>query len=521
VLLDAIDAGLLTGLVTEPGPGRIRFAHALVRDTLYHSLSRLRRARLHARAAEAIERRRPGEVAALAYHFAEAGTDPGRAAGYCGLAAAQAEQRFAYHEAARLWEQAIACLDQAGEVPVRDRLELMLGLVRALVHTGQLTRARSCRRDAVSAALPLDDPALLARVITAFDEPVLWSTHEYDTTDQDLVDTVERTLARLPPGDQLLRCRLLTTLAFELHYAPSGRGEQASAVAVDMARRLGDPAALALALNGRHYQSFRHDGLAERRALGAEMLAVPGKPVTAEAIAHLMLMRACSGYADFGVADVHADEAARIADRYDLPAIAGQVTFYRAMRAAVRGDEPAARDLYRQAGEQIDRLEMWRAGAGTAALGWYCLRIMQDRAADVVTELDPDMPVVANFAEVHALGLLSFGRVAEARVVAGRPFPILRDIFWLFLTAVRGLLAVALDDRDRAAPVYTELLPYAARPAGAETGLVTLGPVALILGDLARYLGLPGAQAHYRHALAVAEQARADLWRQAALRRLG
>ena len=35
VLLDAVEAGLLTGLVTEPGPGRIRFAHALVRDTLY------------------------------------------------------------------------------------------------------------------------------------------------------------------------------------------------------------------------------------------------------------------------------------------------------------------------------------------------------------------------------------------------------------------------------------------------------------------------------------------------------
>ena len=87
VLLDAIEAGLLTGLVTEPGPGRIRFAHALVRDTLYDGLSRLRRSRLHARAAEAIERHSPGEVAALAYHFAEAGTDPVKAARYCRLAA--------------------------------------------------------------------------------------------------------------------------------------------------------------------------------------------------------------------------------------------------------------------------------------------------------------------------------------------------------------------------------------------------------------------------------------------------
>lgn len=72
-LLDAIDAGLLSGLLTEPAAGRIRFAHALVRDTLYYSLSRLRRSRLHARAAEAIEQHHPRQVAALAYHYAEAG----------------------------------------------------------------------------------------------------------------------------------------------------------------------------------------------------------------------------------------------------------------------------------------------------------------------------------------------------------------------------------------------------------------------------------------------------------------
>src|SRR5262249_60407181 len=78
VLLDAIEAGLLTGLVTEPGPGRIRFAHALVRDTLYQSLSRLRRSRLHARAAETIERHSPGQVAALAHHYAQAGTAPAK-----------------------------------------------------------------------------------------------------------------------------------------------------------------------------------------------------------------------------------------------------------------------------------------------------------------------------------------------------------------------------------------------------------------------------------------------------------
>jgi DNA-binding SARP family transcriptional activator/tetratricopeptide (TPR) repeat protein len=523
VLLDGIEAGLFTGLVTEPGPGRVRFAHALVRDTLYASLSRLRRSRLHARAAEAIKRHSPGEVAALAYHFAEAGTDPAQAARYCRLAAAQAEQRFAYPEAARLWEQAITCIDQAGSAPAEDRLELVLGLVGALAHAGQLHRARSYRDDAVRTAQPLDDPALLGRVITAFDAPMLWSNHEYGATDHEMVDTVERTLARLPPGNRSLRCRLLTTLAFELEHAESERGYEASAEAVETARQLGDPDVLTMAINGRYTQTFRHDGLAERRSLGAELLALPGKPVTIEAFAHLMIMQADGGAGDFASADRHADEAGRIADCYDLLHIAVKVTHHRAMRAAMSADAPAAYGLYRQAAAQMDRLGQWQHGAGMSVLGLFCLHVMQDRAAESAADLAPLYgypPWSAAVSEMYALTLAADGRAAEARKVAVRPHQIRRDAFWLFLTGVRGLLAVAIEDRERAESAYQDLLPFAARPTGADTGILTLWPAAQILGDLARYLRLPSAEAHYRHAVTIAEQARVEPWREAAMRRL-
>ncbi|MGH3237338.1 MAG: ATP-binding protein, partial [Streptosporangiaceae bacterium] len=427
VLLDAVEAGLLTGLLTEPAAGRIRFAHALIRDTLYQSLSRMRRSRLHARAAEAIERHSPGEVTALAWHLAEAGTDPAKAAQYSRLAAVQAEQRFAYREAARLWEQAIACLDQAGDAPARDRLELVLGLVRALAHAGELDRARAGRRDAVRTALPLDDPALLARVITSFDVPRLWASHEAGVIDDELVSTVEQTLAGLTPDDDdELRCRLLTTLAFELHGAESERGYEASGQAVELARHLGDPNALTMAINGRYYQSFRHDGLAERLSLGAELLALPGKPVTAGALAHLMLMRANSGAGDFGAADLHAGEAARIADRYDLPVFAATVTFYRALRMALDGDEAAAREFYQQAAAQMDRLGMWQYGAELSRGAWFCLRVMQDRAAEIGSELDLDDPYRPDAPELYALGLLAIGRGVQARAVAAQPQSIRR-----------------------------------------------------------------------------------------------
>jgi len=321
-----------------------------------------------------------------------------------------------------------------------------------------------------------------------------------------------------------LRCRLLTTLAFELDGAETGRGYEASAEAVQMARRLGDTGALTIAINGRYTQTFRYDGLAERRSLGAELLALPGKPVTAEVLAHLMLMQASSGAADFGTADLHAAQAARIADRYDLPAVATVVTNFRALRKVLRGDLHAAGELYRQAAADMGKLGLWWHAAAMSILSRFSLSVMQDRLAETASELEPvyrDPRGSAAVAEMYALALAASGRASEATAVAGRPQPIRRDVFWLFMTAVRGLLGIALDDRERAESAYRALSPYPERAAGADTAMVTLWPTAQILGDLADYLGLPGAMAHYRHALAIAEQARVEAWREAAMKHTG
>jgi hypothetical protein len=186
----------------------------------------------------------------------------------------------------------------------------------------------------------------------------------------------------------------------------------------------------------------------------------------------------------------------------------------------VDGDLTAAGELYQQAAAQLDGLGLWQHGAGVSIAGRLSLLIMQDRVAEMAGELEPLSSVSAMFLEPYALALAAAGRAAEARAVAARPRPIRRDLFWLFMTGVRGLLAIAIDDRERAESAYQALLPYAARPTGADTMMVTLWPVAQILGDLARHLDLPVAQAHYRHALAIAEQAQAQPWREAAMRRL-
>jgi DNA-binding SARP family transcriptional activator len=523
VLLEALDAALRAELVTEPAPGRIRFAHALVRDTLYGSLSRLRRSRLHARVAAIMERRSPGDAPGLAHHFALAGTDPAKAARYCGLAAGQAEQHCDFREAARLREQALELLDQNREpdsvapgADARDRLELVLGLVRALAHDGQLAIARSLRLHAVRGALPLNDPALVARMVTALDVPRVLFFRESGETDRELVGVAERLLCELPAGDHPIRCRLLTTLAIELEDAETERGYQAATQAVAMARRLGDPDLQTMALIGRWTESFRCEGPGERLRIGGELLVVSGKPVTAEAVARGMLMAASCGIADFLAADWHAAEAARIAERFQLPTIEVAVSLYRAMRTALNGDPDTAAERYRGAARQLGRLGLRLHGAAVDAVARSALLIMADRTAEIAAQ-----PSLADFLpELYALGLAAAGYDAEARSVAGPPLPLRHDRLWLFMTGVRGLLGIAVDDRERASSAYDALLPYAAQPAGTESMLVPCWPTAQILGDLARHLGLPRADAHYRDALAIGERAGVQPWRDAAANRL-
>ena len=71
-VIAGLEAGVIAGLLTEPALGRVRFAHALVRDTVYADLTQLRLTRMHGRVSAAIRRLRPDDVPALAHHYLRA-----------------------------------------------------------------------------------------------------------------------------------------------------------------------------------------------------------------------------------------------------------------------------------------------------------------------------------------------------------------------------------------------------------------------------------------------------------------
>ncbi|MYS84530.1 AfsR/SARP family transcriptional regulator [Embleya scabrispora] len=137
-VLDAVESALLTGLLVEPDAGQLRFTHALVRDTLYEDLSQLRRARMHARTAEAIEAVRPRDVAALAHHYLASASraTAAKATHFARLAALDAEIHFAYREAAELWRGALVAFERSGVADEAARKEMEAGVERSLAQSG-------------------------------------------------------------------------------------------------------------------------------------------------------------------------------------------------------------------------------------------------------------------------------------------------------------------------------------------------------------------------------------------------
>ena len=88
-VLDDLDAALAAGLVREDGVDRLRFAHALVRDTVYAGISRSRRGRMHARAAEVLAGT-AGRESEVARHWLAAGPQKAPQAWRAAIEAAEA-----------------------------------------------------------------------------------------------------------------------------------------------------------------------------------------------------------------------------------------------------------------------------------------------------------------------------------------------------------------------------------------------------------------------------------------------
>src|SRR5436309_11123947 len=270
-------------LVRDPRTaGRYRFAHALIRETIYEELGAAERARLHGRIGEVLEtlhQRDPTpHLATLAHHFLEAvpagGAD--KAIAYGTRAARYAEASLAYEDAAVLFERALEVLADAHPADARARCELLLARGGAQWKAGDGPGARETFRQAADIARRIGDAPLLARSALGFageGSRLLWVRS--GVVDQPRIELLQEALDGLGERDPGLRARLLARLAINLYWAPEPERVLAlSEEAVTLARQLGDPRDLAAVLRARWIALWRPETAEERLAIADEIVTL-------------------------------------------------------------------------------------------------------------------------------------------------------------------------------------------------------------------------------------------------------
>jgi tetratricopeptide (TPR) repeat protein len=505
----------------------MRFTHALIRDTLYDELTPGRRVHLHRRVGDSLERLYADNIeshlAELAHHFYESARPAAaeKALAYARGAGERSLGLLAYEEAARLFTVGLKVLDRMEPQGDTIRCELLLALGDAYARAGDTPRSKETYRQAARLAEGLNLPDQLGRAALGYGGRFIW---EVSRDDEYLVPLLERALAALGRDDSRLRVRLLARLAagpLRDSTADAGRRRSLGVQALEMARRIDEPATLAYALHGYLSSHLSPDSTREQAELAKELIhvaldakdserAVEGYEIHLES--SIELGDVSSAYADLEAMTTLAEQLGQPAQKW----LAG---VYRTALALLEGRFEAAEQLIgetRSIGEQALR---WSA-AVAHGLQLYLLRREQGRLEEVeelVRRGTTDYPTYPIWRCVLANMLAEQGSTAEAMTqleelaadgFKGIPF----DEEWEVSLCLLSETAARLGDRDQAEMLYELLLPYADKVALSYPE-ISLGPISRFLGVLASTIShYDDAARHFDDALAMNERIGARPW---------
>jgi DNA-binding SARP family transcriptional activator/tetratricopeptide (TPR) repeat protein len=517
-LLDTLDEAMAARVVSDvPGaPARLRFAHVLIRDSLYEGLTTARRVRLHRLAVEALEAlygAEPGPHLAELAHHAAAGSDFDKALACAQRAGDRALALLAYEEAARLYGSALDALEIARPDDERARCELLLSLGEADARAGNTQSANAAFVEVAGIARRLGLSRELAQAAAGYGGRIVWARA---ADDERLVPLLEEALAALPDDEVELRARLLARLAGALRDEHSrGRRDRMSSEAVDLARRSGNTAALAHALDGRAAAVIAPDTVAERIALGGELREIAQHVGNAERVvgAHLHRFMAELDVGDVDAAQLDLAAARRVAQELRQPAQLWPVAGADAMLALAAGRFDDAEELIERAfalGQRV-RPEM---SIPVYLMQRYTLAEFRgglDALAHEIRGLREAYPARPLFRCVRAHLDARLGQTAETvrtlRELAANDVAILPfDQEWLFGMSFLAETAAQIGDPVSAAILYPLVTPWAT--------FNVADPTEGIRGSVARYLGLLAmtierwdeAAEHFEQALAMNER---------------
>jgi tetratricopeptide (TPR) repeat protein len=487
---------------TVGATGDLRFSHVLVRDALYERLASAWRARLHLRAGELIETLRALDpdphLSEIAHHYVAAGpvADPAIAARHAAIAGQHAVHRLAYEEAIRLLRAAVELVERTNALD-DTRLDLVLELGDAEARAGDLAAAQETFRIAADLARVRNRPDALARAAIGYGGRFAWCRAGDDTA---LIGLLEDALGAVGSEDSLLRVRLLSRLAgARRSEIESTRRRAEAAEALAIARRLGDPLALASALGGYHGAIWDADSPEVRLQLAEEMIdnAVSAGDTEELAISYCARWIARWELGDFVDARNDVEAAVPLARRLQQPAQRWLVAIGQAAVALFEGrfDEVERFALAgRRAGQGSLQFDADSAYLTQLAL----LRLEQGRAGDMLDELKRGANAYSWYPQLRALlarlyaadGQLDRAR-AEVEILAPSGFArvFIAANYATFTLSVLADVVSELGDATLAKGLYEQLAPYAQRNAMAppEASAGWIGrPLGVLCGILGR-----------------------------------
>jgi hypothetical protein len=370
----------------------------------------------------------------------------------------------------------------------------------------------------------LKDEVLLARAALGFGTG-LGGYGQTVRSNPTLIGYLEEALEGMGTVDDPLGVRLLSRLAIELYFTPHAeRRARLADEAVEMAERLGDPAALLIALQGRLWATLGPDMPLEERLDATEMvvrLAREQGNKEVQYLAQFLLVVGLMEKGDLRAADEAVASAQQLAEDLRMPGFLPWVTAYRGMRASLAGRYEESDVLTTQALEQAISLQL-DPEVTMMIIGGQAVtqRVSRARMPEMVQVLktmaddNPHHPVIRCTLALFGVreGELDEAREAIDHLAADDFGSIPRDGNWLMSMWCLGVASAALRDTVHTASLYERLLPFADRWARSSTS-ICFGPVATALGMMATQLKrFEDAEMHCLAAVqATAEQQTASL----------
>lgn len=504
---EATTAGVLAAV---PGtPARFAFTDAATAAALVDELPLDRRADLHARLGDALERTGAPPDVVAAHLFAALPLVPSARAVAVGRRAAAAATRRQDHDGAvRFHEQALAALAFDVTAAPEARAEMLVDLGRARMAAGDLAAAHRTLVEAVAAAelLPTDRGAPLA--FAAAMAYARWPTvPRRDTADAELRALLEAALAVVGPTRPAERATVLARLAQSHRWShDQERGHRLLAEADALAGAAGDPMAEASVLLARRLLSTAPEAHPERATATAGLLArLDGTDHPDLPLALFLLF---ADQLEAGELTAAATTVARQVDQAEQrgePGAWWYATRNRASLALLSGhldDAEVAAAEARRHGEQAQhpRAELSHE-----------IQLLHIRLAR--GDLEASLPFwrgaatsspwhLATHAWLEALvGSPEVARSEADELLAHDLDRLPSSGSWLPTVTTLADAVVALGRTGPAAELRAVLAPHAARTVVVFNGVVCTGRVDLVLGRLAALAGdWGGAEAHLREA---------------------